>query len=195
MPPRQSLSRLNWTKHVLISLGLLFLTLSTRSQQLQEYEARALLVYNFVKSTSWPEGSFAERHSPIVIGIVGNQDLVNAFQKFQGKLIKGRPLEFEKFEHMTDFQSGHLLYISGEWSASSKFFIDSLRKSRKPILTVGEDLNFVINGGMISIIREDKHLALLTNPNEAKSAGLFLSNNLVKLSKQVSTLKETEQRY
>ncbi|HCP39338.1 MAG TPA: DUF4154 domain-containing protein, partial [Verrucomicrobiales bacterium] len=74
-------------------------------------------------------------------------------------------------------------------TASTKFFIENVGLKERPILTVGESEDFVINGGIISIINENDHLALLTNPNAAKNSQLFLSNNLVKLSRQVSTHK------
>ncbi|MDB4642743.1 YfiR family protein, partial [Verrucomicrobia bacterium] len=76
------------------------------------------------------------------------------------------------------------------WTASTKFFMENVGLKEKPILTVGESEDFVVNGGVISIIKENDHLALLTNPDAAKNCQLFLSSNLVKLSRQVSTRKD-----
>ena len=159
---------------------------ASHGQELQEYEAKALLLYNFAKSTSWPEGSFEDEKSPIKVGVISDREFFTSFKKYQDKLVNGHPLIIERLETVTDFKTGHILYIQGSWTASIKFYINYLSKSNKPILTVGESLDFVLNGGMISIVHENDHLALLTNPKATKDANLFLSRNLINLSKQVS---------
>ena len=157
------------------------------SKELDEYEAKALLVYNFIKYTSWPEGSFDNEKSPIQIAVVGNSIFFDSFKNYQGKQVNGRTLKIVMLEMMTDFDGEHVLYLSGKWTASTKFFMKNVGLKERPILTVGESEDFVVNGGVISIINENDHLALLTNPNAAKNSQLFLSSNLVKLSRQVST--------
>ena len=160
------------------------------SKDLDEYEAKALLVYNFVKYTSWPEGSFDNENSAIQIAVVGNSNFFDSFKNYQGKQVQGRALKIVMLNMITDFDGEHVLYLSGKWTASTKFFMENVGLKEKPILTVGESEDFVVNGGVISIINKNDHLALLTNPDAAKNCQLFLSNNLVKLSTQVSTRKD-----
>ena len=171
--------------------GLFFLN-QVHSEELKEYEAKALLVYNFIKSTSWPEGSFKNKTSPIEVAVVGDQDLFKSFQPYQGKRVKGRPLKIVKLKLMTELKTEHVLYVSGKWNTSIKISLQNLSYAKKPTLTIGESEDFALNGGIISIIRKNNHLALLTNPNAAKISNLFLSRNLVKLSRQVSTLGDIQ---
>ena len=165
---------------------------SVHSEELEEYQAKALLVYNFIKSTSWPEGSFKTVTSPIEIGIIGDEEFYNSFENYQGKRVKNRSLKFVKLELMTDFSKQHALYISGRWNAPIHYFLRNLSSTKKPILTIGESEDFALNGGIISIIKKNNHLALLTNPNAAKNSNLFLSRNLLKLSKQVSNIRDNK---
>jgi hypothetical protein len=197
--PIKSLLRVDHYRSSLVMItGLLiflccFLTTNAhQTPKLQEYEAKALLLYNFAKSTSWPEGSFKQKNSPIVVGVVGSLKIFNAFKVYNNKLANGRPLKFERLEFITDFKTGHILFITTEWTASAKLFIENLSQSKKPILTVGESQEFVLNGGMISIVQENNHLALLTNPNATKNANLFLNRNLIKLSRQISRQEDNQ---
>jgi hypothetical protein len=50
---------------------------SVHSEELEEYQAKALLVYNFIKSTSWPEGSFKRIPHPLKLRLVGDQEFLN----------------------------------------------------------------------------------------------------------------------
>ena len=79
------------------------------SEELDEYEAKALLVYNFVKYTSWPEGSFDNEKSPIQIAVVGNSNFFDSFKNYQGKQGKGRALKIVMLKMMTDFDGEHVL--------------------------------------------------------------------------------------
>ena len=61
-----------------------------------------------------------------------------------------------------------------------------LKEHSTPTLTVGESMDFVEQGGILSIVREKEHLTLYANLKSAVETKLYLNNNLVKLTKQVS---------
>src|SRR5258706_586994 len=57
----------------LIVLGLG--SLPAKAQVSREYQLKAVFLYNFAQFTDWPESPFADKKSPIFIGVLGKGTL------------------------------------------------------------------------------------------------------------------------
>jgi hypothetical protein len=165
---------------------LLCETQAAQKPVVQEYEAKAILVLNFARLTSWPDNSFSNKEDTINILLDGNKDFFKFFQKYQGRKIKGRAINVLTSRPSSDSTTIHIRYFQGKFSSRIKQFLRGHNDKTKPILLVGENREFTEKGGTLSIVRDKERLILYSNTSAAKRSKLYLSNNLIKLTKKVS---------
>src|SRR4029077_1662792 len=56
-----------------------------------EYQIKALFLLNFVKYVDWPDASFVDTNSPVIIGIFGEDKFGDALKNaVEGKTVAGR---------------------------------------------------------------------------------------------------------
>ena len=177
-----------------MALALLLFTLvssslvSGQADKLSEYQAKAALIYNFCKFTTWPSQAFEEKSSPLVIGILGKDPFKKAFDSIDGKMVGGRRLEIKRYKKLTDYRAGesHVLFCNSKDKESFKNDAALLRLGQSNTLTVGELAGFAEAGGIIEIGFKSDRLKLRINPAAAKRANVHLSMNLMKLAEIVS---------
>jgi hypothetical protein len=96
-------------KNKIFNLVVLFLTLSVTSvaanadkdsTSSQEYQIKAAFMYNFLKFVDWPAKKTSDTNEPVVIGIIGNAPLEDAFKPIEGKAqdINGKPIVIKYFK-------------------------------------------------------------------------------------------------
>lgn len=161
-----------------------FLSAEDAKPPVEEFEAKAVLVYHFAKFTSWPEGTFETDSSPISISVYGDKGFYDALKKYQGRVINGRALDIHHIKIIAQESPPQILYATGTMDATVSYY---LKNQSSPTLTIGETVDFVKQGGILSIVRDKEHLTLFSNLKAAVETKLYLNNNLVKLTKQVSS--------
>ena len=149
----------------------------------EEFEAKAVLVYHFAKLTSWPEGTFKTDQSPILISVYGDKGFYEVLKKYDNRIVNGRELSVRYVKAVADAPYSQILYITGVMDSTAKYY---LKKHSTPTLTVGESKDFVEQGGILAIVREKEQLTLYANLESAVKTKLYLNNKLVRLTKQVS---------
>ncbi|MCP4614079.1 MAG: YfiR family protein [Planctomycetes bacterium] len=191
---------------IFILLMELFISqaMSADSQQNREQQIKAAFLYNFIKFIDWPEEKMADSNEPIIIGIIGSEVFINAFEPVKHKKIKDRSISvkylasFEKLDKsekadepqwiqkIKTLKTCHVLLICTCDSArigNSTKIIKTLKDS--PVLTVGETDDFLESGGMINFLIEDKKVRFEINNTAAKQAKLKISSKLLRLARRV----------
>src|SRR2546421_7829731 len=81
--------------------------------ELPEYKLKAGFLYNFAKFVTWPEKAFPSAHTPLVIGVLGNDPFGPVLPKtLAGKTVNGRPLEIQYFKRLEEIKNCQILFIS-----------------------------------------------------------------------------------
>jgi hypothetical protein len=161
------------------------------AQQYTEYEVKAGYLYNFVRFISWPEGSFANSSSPIVIGIYGSDRFGEIIRRtIRNNTVDGRTFVIKYYNHPSQIQQCHILFVS---EISRTELIDLLRIVRKkPILTVGDNLEgFCQMGGIINFTPQYSRNRFEINNTTARNNEINISSKLLSLAKIV-TINEVE---
>lgn len=155
----------------------------------EEFQVKAIFLYNFVQFVDWPPGSFATPESPIVIGVLG-QDPFGGFldELVRGERVKGRPLVVERYRWPGEIDECHVLFISGSEGSRIEQIAAALRG--RPILTVGDWESFARHGGMIHFVLENKRVRLRINLDAARAVGLTISSKLLRSAESVTQQKE-----
>ncbi len=149
-----------------------------------EYQLKAVFLYNFANFISWPERAFASADTPFLICILGSDpfgehlDSTVKDQQARERFLKITRLSPTQLSQVSDC---HILFIS---NLENTTLTDIYRLTcRYPILTVSEDEQFIDSGGMIRFYNLNKRVRLEINPEAIEQVGLKADANLLNLSK------------
>jgi hypothetical protein len=82
-------------------LSMLSLNLFARGEP-SEDQVKAAFVYNFAKFVEWPESAFSSKESPLVLCVIGKDNVGSALQVLEKKEVQGRQL---RLNVITDLNS------------------------------------------------------------------------------------------
>lgn len=153
----------------------------------QEYEIKAVFLYNFAQFVQWPPEAFADKKAPLVIGILGSDPFGSYMDEaVRGETVDGRPFVVRRYDRPEEITDCHILFISRSESGRLDQILGSLKG--KSVLTVGDMDDFSRDGGMIRFVTENNKVRLRINVEAAKSAGLKISSKLLRPAQIVSRL-------
>lgn len=151
---------------------------------MNEYQVKALFLLNFTKYVDWPAASFADANTPITIDLVAGAKFGEVVKlAAEGKTVLGRRVVVELIEKGKNPQSCHVLFISG---SEKRLLSDLLKKTKGlSVLTVGEDDQFLEQGGVIQFVKKAERIRLEINLDAAREAKLQISSKLLNVADAV----------
>lgn len=150
-------------------------------QSLDHYSVLSALTLNFARFTEWPEDAFFSSQQKLKICLVGDNLVQQAFEGINGKNVADNSIEVVNANRLRNLHECHLLFIS-ELPKNMLTQVFLAVKSR-PILTIGENEEFVESGGMVGMINVDGKIKLYINLPVVKASGLMISSNILRLSR------------
>lgn len=142
-------------------------------------QVEAVFLFYFSQFVDWPPRAFADEHSPIVIGVLGDDPFDGALdQAVAGEQVNGRPIVVRRLRTVEDATACHILYISPSDAEQLPQILGALKG--RSVLTVSDLNRFTQTGGMIGFVLIDQHVRLRINAAAAQSAGLTLSSKLLR---------------
>ncbi len=165
-----------------------------------EYEVKAAFLYNFIRFVEWPDETLSV-NEPIVVGIVGEDRFVDAFEPAKDKLVKARKVSLRRFEDLRGnggLEQENRLAIDVQIESLKKCDVVFIGSSEKrymrdilkalggiAVLTVGETEGFLESGGMINFVVEDGKICFEINAAAAEQAGLEMRARFMRLAKRI----------
>lgn len=173
-------------RQVLGVIFLFFLSFALPASQVSENQVRAGFLYNFALFVTWPDAEPKKAPPPpIRFCVMGNGRLTQLLRKTtRGERIGGRAVSVETVKPADELTACRVLYLDASLGARRGALIRSLDAA--PVLTVGNDREFVEDGGMIGLARVGRRIKPVVNPTAARSAGLRISSKLLRLADIVS---------
>lgn len=162
---------------LLFSCGLVF---PVQSAPAAEYQIKAVFLFNFAQFVEWPATAFPESHTPLVIGVLG-QDPFGAYldETVRGERVNNHPLTVRRYRRVEEIQTCHVLFISRSEVDRLDQILASL-KYRK-ILTVADVESASGSRVMIRFVTQQNKIRLRINPEAARAANLSISSKLLRL--------------
>lgn len=155
-----------------------------QKQAAQEYQVKAIFLFNFAQFVEWPQTAFAESNA-IVIGVLGTNPFGTFLEEtVRGEEVNGHPLQVQRYAKIEDVKSCHILFINFSETSQLKHAIANL-KSRH-VLTVSDASGFTSQGGMIRFVTEDRKTRIRINLPAVKEADLKISSKLLRLAEIVT---------
>jgi len=149
-----------------------------------EAAIKAAVVANLPKFVEWPTGAFQSPSSPFLVGVLGDDSMAESIvSALNGKRLGNRAVSVSRLSKLEEASSYHLLYVS----ASEERRLEAIVKALEghPVLTVADFNRFAQRGGMVGLIVQEGKVRFEINERAARSNGLRLSANLLKLAAAV----------
>jgi len=180
---------LSFRSRLLLGLWILFLSplllassgsrLASRSEASREAQLKAVFLFNFAQFTTWPPEAFADRSSPLIIGLVGLDQFGDSLEAtVQDELIHGRRVRLERYRTLAEVKNWHMMYLGQADPARLDQILQATKG--KPILTVSDVQTPALRGGIIIkfLIKQNK-IRFVINAEAARDARLVLSSKLL----------------
>jgi hypothetical protein len=147
-----------------------------------EEQVKAAFLFNFIKFVDWPNGVFAGKNSPFVIGVIGDGPFGKEIREsLQGKTISGRELQIRKITRPGEIRGMHALLVCASEVGIMPEVLASVKGT--PVLTIGEMDQFGQQGGIINFYLQDNKVRFEINLDAADKARLKISSQLLSLAR------------
>ena len=159
---------------------LLFYSLCAQAQNASEYQVKAAYLYNFAKSAEWPGQTLPSGSSQIVIGVVaGDDEFIGALTKtVAGRTIGTHSIAVKRVTANAEFKSCQMVFIrSSAGRKGTQAVIDAVASTT--VLLVGEDEDFLRQGGMINLVPANGTIRFEINREALERAGIRVSAELL----------------
>jgi hypothetical protein len=155
----------------------------------QEYELKAVYLYNFLQFIQWPESQrMLSKDGAMVIGIVGESPFGEAFEELEATIRRTgkkpiRVIYYGSYREGLNMRNCHILFVSASERRNFAKIIADLRGL--PVLTVADTEGFLSAGGMIELVKDRGKIRWTINRAQADEAGLRFSSQLLTLAVKV----------
>jgi YfiR/HmsC-like len=165
-----------------IVLSLIALVASLAADEPLEYQVKAAFLLNFTKFVEWPASAFERPDSPISICVLGDDPFGRALDEIvAGEVVSGRKVAAQRIKRVPPPRACQVLFAG----RSEKDIAELLPGLGRGVLTVGEGEGFLLDGGMIAFVIENRRVRFEINQTVAERAGLKLSAKLLTVAKAV----------
>ncbi|MGE5469560.1 MAG: YfiR family protein [Bacteroidota bacterium] len=151
-----------------------------------EYQLKAAFLYNFAKFVEWPAAAFDDSTSPFSLCILGTEPYLAAKEILSGKSVRGRAIEVRHIETLKKADNCHMLFVA---SADQGTGPHAFALANSKTLTVGEEGDFIVRGGIINLKRVDDKLRFEIARLVGQRLGFRFSAQLLKLATVVDSVK------
>ena len=171
-------------KYIFVVLMLLLFAAIRPAGALEgtEHQIKAAMMMNFIKFTEWPVPAVEppEAMDTLTLGVVGAKRFDSILNKIHGRKIGKKTLIIRRIHSLNQLSGCQVLFIGASDSHRSYEILKQVAGS--PILTIGEDEDFIRLGGVIRLYNEKDHIRFEINQSAAEHAGLKLSAKLLEVA-------------
>lgn len=153
--------------------------------QALEHEVKAAYLFRFLAFVEWPQSSFLRPDSPIVIGVLGDEAVLEELRAIvPGRVVQGRPVAAVRLT--LDNRQGaslagvHVLFVGGEASAQ----LARLAPTRA-ILVVSDAERGLDQGAVVNFVRAEGRVRFEVAVDAAEQRELRISSRMLAVASSV----------
>ena len=151
------------------------------SADLEEYQVKALYMYNFAKFVQWPEGSFSGPEDTINLYVIGQDPFDRLLEEAFERTAQGRSFRITRMRKWEDVPADcHMLFVGRMEKKFMTRILDSV--AGRPVLTVGDENSFSRAGGIIALVTRENRIRFQVSRQALIESNLKLSSNLLRLA-------------
>jgi hypothetical protein len=149
-----------------------------------EYQVKAVFLFNFSRFVEWPASAFAAPDAPFVVGVFGHDPFGSDLDEVvKGENVNGRPLVIRRVKSPAEAADCQILFI--HQSEQSRLPAVLKAVDRHSILTVSDLPGSAQRGVMIRLVTEHGRVRMRINVESVRAATLVISSNLLRAAEIV----------
>lgn len=152
--------------------------------QVDEYRVKAAFLFHFGQLADWPLSAFANEKKTFTVCILGDDPFLGELEEtVEGKLIGLRTVHVVHVKQLQGAPVCQILFFGQRTDKNRAAMLSQL--INVPVLTVGENDEFLEQGGMIHFFLDDNKIRFDINLDAAERSGLKLDSRLLLLARTV----------
>lgn len=165
----------------LLCIQLIFFNaVAVHGQSSEEYQVKAVFIYNLTNFVQWPSSTFAQDNAPLLIGVLGQNVFGSTLEDVvAGEKVDDHPLIVRYLVDPEQAAKCHIVFIERSYPSMRETL--AMLKS-KPVLTVSDGRHFLEMSGIIRMYTDDNRIRLEIHVKEAERSKLTISPKLLKLA-------------
>jgi len=153
----------------------------------EEYQVKAVFLFNFSSFITWPSTAFTSPNAPFLICILGQDPFQTELDlTVEGEKTANRPVLVRRMNTLNETDHCQILFVSQSQSSQLNNILTYLKYQRRPILTVSDIEGFVKQGGLIEFFKHGKKVRFMIDHEAAKKMNLSVSGNLLSIAEVVN---------
>jgi hypothetical protein len=170
-----------------LAMGAVFLAPLARGQsgsgRLRETLVKAALLHKFSSFVEWPAGTFAKADSPLRIGVLGDDQLLQDLRELaQDHARDGRSVLVSRVTEIENLGNFHILYLR---AISASRLAELLQQVPEAVLTVADSDGIHPRGSVLSFFVDEGRVRFGASPEAAARQKLRLNSRLLSVAKLV----------
>jgi hypothetical protein len=151
-----------------------------------ELKVKAAFLYKFIGYIDWPAASFAKPDTPVVIGVVGaDQVAAELTQAVTGRTANDRPVVVRRLRAGESLDGVHVLFVGKAETARLVQLAQAAQQ--RSVLTVTESDGALAQGSVINFVTVERRVRFEIALDSAEKSRLKLSSRLLAVAQQVRT--------
>jgi hypothetical protein len=146
------------------------------------HEVEAAFLYRFLSFVEFPDDA-EDAREPIVIGVHGDESVLDALAPARELSVRGRALVVRRCDDPADLSACHLVFLADGAKSRTQEALEAVRG--RGVLTVGESESFLDLGGIIAFKVRSERIRFDVNLRAARREGLALSSQLLEVADEV----------
>jgi hypothetical protein len=149
-----------------------------------EYGIKAAFLYKFLGYVEWRPGAFAQPASPIVIGVIGANDIADSLRTIvAGRTAGNRPVEVRRMRVGDPLDDVHMLFVGRAESSRLAQIVSAARQ--RGVLLVTDFEGALDEGSAINLLLFQNRVRFEVSLDAAEKSGLKLSSRLLAVATSV----------
>ena len=144
----------------------------------------AVLTLNIARFTHWPERAFNNDKNTLILCVFGDNVVQQSFENIDNKVINNKNIRVINLSRLRNVNQCQLLYLSE--LDRNRLTPLLMELEGQPILTIGENMEFLQAGGMVGMEKVNEKIQLNINLSAIKQTELVISSRLLKLANIVN---------
>lgn len=175
--------------HSLLMFAVLLLALAASAAPLgNEYQIKAAYLYKFASYVEWPPGAFPQAETPITIGIIGADEMVEELDRLKrAPPVNNRQIDFRLLKQGDSLSGVQILFIGRQENGAIRRVLENLQT--QPILVVTEAFGGLSEGSMINFVSVDERIRFEVSLLPAERCGLKISARLLSVAQKIEGKK------
>ncbi len=168
-------------RRLFLGLILTSFACSLHADFAHEYTVQAVRTLNFARFTEWSSNALKDTNNVVNLCVLGQPIVQNAFSEIEKRPAGGKLIKIFHLTRGSNFEQCKVLFISGLESHETKELLHQLQGL--PILTIGEDEDFIANKGMVQLKMDEGWIKMIINLTAVKKAGLSINSRVLRIAK------------